>query len=126
MTLAQQIKALTDQVKTASALVGLLLALITLFTAEQARRLADERNQIGGGRPKQLRTIRLMSIALAVVTTVTVIALWPVVHDVLDAHDTKKWQSVFAVFLLTWVLLIALIGWQIGLAWNAHQKDGDA
>lgn len=107
---------LSDQVNTASTLVGLLLALNTLFTAEQARRLSDERLRTGGARRDKLRTIRWTSIALALVTIAALASLFPLFRDVIEAVGTRQWQSVLAVFELTWLLLVALAVWQISLA----------
>ena len=49
---------LADQVAQARTFLGLLLALVTLFTSEQARRLGDERTREGGAHPERLKSIR--------------------------------------------------------------------
>jgi len=110
---------ITDQVSTASSLLGLLLALDTLFAAEQARRLAEERVRTGGARKQRLQSIRAIAIALAVVTVGAIVALFPLFRDVLDTVGQATWQPVFAVFELTWVLLVALAAWQITIAYRA-------
>lgn len=110
---------LTEQVTTASSLVGLLLALDTLFTAEQGRRLGEERNRDGGPRGSKLLTIRLTAIGLVLVTVAGTVALFPLFRDVLNTIGTPSWQPVLAVFELTWLLLVALAIWQGTIAWRA-------
>jgi hypothetical protein len=111
---------LGDQVATASDLIGLLLAIDTLFTAEQGRRLAEERKREGGADRRALRMIQLVSIGLAAVTSCAVVALFPLFRDVLAAVGEPNWEPVLAVFELAWLLLIALTGWQVILAWNSR------
>lgn len=111
---------LSDQVNTASTLLGLLLALDTLFTAEQSRRLAEERSHVGGARSQKLLIIRATAAALAVVTAAAIVALFPLFRDVFDTIGHPSWQPVLAVFELTWLLLVALTVWQITIAWRAH------
>ncbi len=103
---------LADQIGQAGSLLGLLLALDTLFTAVQAQALADERNHEGGARPKRVRTIRTIAIGLAVVTVSALVALFPLVRDVLATIGTGNWEPVLGVFDLTWLLLAALAIWQ--------------
>jgi hypothetical protein len=109
-------RSLAEQVAEAANLVGLMLALVTLFTSEQGRRLADERSRQGGPRPGRLRSVRLVCVALAVVTVGALVALAPLVLDVLRAVGDAAWEPVLAVFVLTYLLLGALLVWQVALA----------
>lgn len=106
---------LSDQVAQAANLLGLLLALVTLFTSEQAKRLADERARQGGARASRLRSIRLSASGLGVVTGGSLVLLAPLVLDVVRAVGTDEWQPVLGVFCLAYLLLGALLCWQVVL-----------
>ncbi len=112
---------LPDQVAQASSLLGLLLALDALFTSEQARRLGEQRKRAGGAERDALRTIRWLTIGLAVVTATAIVALAPTVWDVLAAIGDPGWEPVLSVFELAWVLLVALVVWQAAIAWRTRQ-----
>jgi len=107
---------LAEQVGDAAGLLGLFLALVTLFTTEQSRRLADERSRPGGSRTDRLRTIRLFTIGLAAATVGSIAFLLPLFLDVLGTIGDDDWVPVLGVFILTYVLLIALLVWQLVLA----------
>ena len=113
---------LDEQVAQASNLLGLLLALDTLFTTEQARRLAEERTRIGGARRAALRVALLTCLGLAAVTVAALASLTPLAVDVVDTLGESSWQPVFGVFLLTYVLLIGLVTWQIRLTARARPR----
>jgi hypothetical protein len=113
---------LDEQVAQAASLLGLLLALDTLFTTEQARRLAEERRRVGGAKPEALRVVFLTCLGLASVTTAAVASLTPLVVDVVGTLGDPEWQPVFGVFLLTYVLLVALTVWQIALTNRARAR----
>lgn len=106
---------LTDQVGQASNLLGLLLALNTLLTAEQARRLSEERNRDGGARSSHLWTIIGVSAGLGLVTVGALAALFSLFRKVFESMGTPSWQGVLGVFELSWILLIALFFWQVAL-----------
>jgi hypothetical protein len=113
---------LGEQVAQASNLLGLLLALDTLFTTEQARRLAEERTRVGGARRAALRTAVLTCAGLAAVTAAALASLTPLAVDVLGTLGESSWQPVFGVFLLTYVLLLGLVVWQISLGARARPR----
>ncbi len=110
---------LSDQVGQAANLVGLLLALVTLFTSEQARRLADERTREGGARHSRLTSIRYASVGLGAVTVTSLGLLGPLVFDVVKAIGGDDWQPVLGVFALVYLLLVALLCWQVTLAFRS-------
>jgi hypothetical protein len=103
---------LGEQVGQAANLLGLLLALVTLFTSEQARRLSEEQEREGGPRPASLRTVRVSAAGLALVTAGALVLLAPLVRDVTGAIGGDEWEPVLGVFALTYVLLVALLAWQ--------------
>jgi hypothetical protein len=114
---------LGEQIEQASTLLGLLLALDTLFTTEQARRLADERNRTGGAKPAALRAVLVASVGLGVVTVAALASLTPLAADVVDGVGDTDWQPVYGVFLLAYVLLVGLVGWQAALAVRARRRS---
>ena len=111
---------LDEQVAQASNLLGLLLALDTLFTTEQARRLAEERSRIGGAKRSALRNAFLTCVGLAAVTLAALASLTPLALDVVETLGESSWQPVFGVFLLAYVLLVGLVTWQITLTVRAR------
>jgi ascorbate-specific PTS system EIIC-type component UlaA len=116
------VPALDEQVAQASSLVGLLLALDTLFTTEQARRLAEERTRTGGAKRSVLRATLLTCILLAAVTLAALVSLTPLAIDVLGTLGETDWQPVFGVFLLTYALLVGLVVWQVMLTVRARPR----
>jgi hypothetical protein len=116
------VPALADQVAQASNLLGLLLALDTLFTTEQARRVAEERTRIGGARRAALRTALVTCVGLAAVTAAALASLTPLALDVVETLGESTWQPVFGVFLLTYVLLVGLVTWQVTLTLRARPR----
>jgi hypothetical protein len=114
---------LVEQVRDAANLLGLLLALDTLFTTEQARRLSEQRAREGGARRSVLRGVRLMAIGLAVLTAGSVAILAPLMVGVLGAIGGDDWEPVLGVFALTYLLLAGLLVWQIQLMVRAHRTE---
>jgi hypothetical protein len=114
---------LVEQVRDAANLLGLLLALDTLFTTEQARRLAEQRAREGGARRHALRGVRLAALGLAVLTAGSVAILAPLMSGVLGAVGGDDWEPVLGVFALTYLLLVALFVWQIQLVVRAHRTE---
>jgi hypothetical protein len=105
-----------ERVSSASTLLGLLLVLVTLFTSEQARSLDAEENRTGGGRRGAYRRITLTTTALAAVTSLSVFSLAGLAYDVVRLCCGNGWDSSLAVFVLVFVLLLPLAGWQFHLA----------
>ncbi|MCA1707349.1 MAG: hypothetical protein LC808_30415 [Actinobacteria bacterium] len=109
----------SDQVAQAANLLGLLLALVTLFTSEQAKRLANERSREGGARRLRLSSIRYACAGLGTVTGASLVLLGPLVFDLVQAIGGDEWEPVLGVFALVYLLLGALLWWQIWLALRA-------
>ena len=59
---------------------------------------------------------------LAAVTAAALASLTPLAVDVVDTLGESSWQPVFGVFLLTYVLLVGLIVWQITLSARARPR----
>jgi protein-S-isoprenylcysteine O-methyltransferase Ste14 len=115
------VSGIDEQVAQVASLLGLLLALDTVFTTEQARRLTEERTRTGGAKPSALRTTLVTCILLGAVTLAALASLTPLAIDVVGTIG-ESWEPVFGVFLLTYVLLIGLVAWQILLTIRARQR----
>jgi protein-S-isoprenylcysteine O-methyltransferase Ste14 len=115
------VSGLDEQVAQVASLLGLLLALDTVFTTEQARRLTEERTRTGGAKPSALRTTLVTCILLGAVTLAALASLTPLAIDVVGTIG-ESWEPVSGVFLLTYVLLIGLVAWQILLTIRARQR----
>ncbi len=111
---------LGEQVGQASSLVGLLLALDALFTLEQSRRSDEELRRVGGPRRTTLRTVSMLCVGLAVVTGAAIASLTPLFANVMGSIGGSEWDATFAVFGLTYLLLIGLLVWQVLLARRAR------
>jgi len=113
---------LLDKVGGASTLLGLLLVLVTLFTSEQSRSLDAETERSGGGRSKTYRRIGIMATCLAIITGAALLSLFPIASEIIDTCCHGAWEPTFAVFLLVWLLLVPLMGWQIAIARSAFRE----
>lgn len=111
---------LSEQMAQAGSLLGLLLALATLFTAEQSRNLEEERARIGGARGSSLRRVQVLAIALGFVTLCAIAGLATLAWNVLLTVGTPRWVPVSSVFLLVWFLLFALATWQFAIAFKSR------
>lgn len=117
---------LEQQVGETVELIGVLVALITLFTLEQERRLDQEYVREGGQRKDVLKRVRNITIGLCVSTGLAVVVLFPLFKGTFETIDFgASVSAVLSVFSLVWVLLIALLIWQIGLVCKV-KRDLDA
>lgn len=112
---------LSEQVADAASLMGLLLALDTLFTNEQARRLDAEDKRLGGSDAARKRAVFWTVIALGALTGCALLALWPLMLSLLEAVGGPGWEPVLSVFALVYLLLMGLVGWQVQLARRANR-----
>jgi hypothetical protein len=112
---------ISERVGSASTLVGLLLILVTLFTSEQARSLDAERSHEGGPRTGICRRITIITAALAAVTILAFASLSGLAYDVVRSCCGASWDASLAVFVLVFLLLIPLAGWQLTLAWVSYR-----
>jgi hypothetical protein len=119
-----EIATVNERIGQASALIGLLLVLVTLFTSEQARALEAELRREGGATGGAKRRIIAISLSLAGVTGAALFALGPLVWDVVRAWFEGEGDPLQMVFALVWFLLVPLIGWQLSVALGAHRLTG--
>jgi hypothetical protein len=123
MTVVLLAATLVEQVRDAANLLGLLLALDTLFTTEQARRLAEQRAREGGARADALRGLQWTALGLAVLTAGSLAILAPLMRGVIGAIGDDDWEPVLGVFGLTYLLLVGLLVWQVQLIVRAHRTQ---
>jgi hypothetical protein len=105
-------------------LVGLLLALATLLTANRATALADLKTSANAFREDASREV-LLDLSLALVTALVVLAgvpLW--LRAVHHLHPRAEGGPLRGVFALTWILLLGLVAWQLSLVQGARQLKG--
>jgi len=111
---------LNERIGDFGGLVGLVLALLTLLTANRAASLAELRKAARIDSPAALREMWFDAL-LAVVTCLLLLAGLPLWIDaVRDLHPLRAEGPLRSVFVLTWVLLLPLIGWQVMLARSAR------
>jgi uncharacterized BrkB/YihY/UPF0761 family membrane protein len=113
---------IADQVGAAAGLIGVLLALITLFTSAQSAAFQAEQTRVGGANRTILARIAALSLALFVVTGASYLSLGPLALDVWRARGTPEWQAFFWIFLWVWVLLVFLAAWQVVVACLAARQ----
>lgn len=106
MTVSQSVASSQDA-------LNLFLVLVTIFTSLQATNFGSEQLRNGGPLRTRILQIGIITLALASCGVVSLWSLSPIVHLVLRSHGTSAWSPTFAVFLLSYVLIAALVLWQI-------------
>ena len=110
---------LTDEIGQFGGLVGLLLALATLLTANRARAIEALSAAPRFGRADKWREAALAT-GLAAVTALVFLAGLPLaLRAVRDLHPLAEGGPIRSVFALAWLLLLFLVGWQVRLAIDA-------
>ncbi|SRR6266581_4038695 len=116
---------LNDRIGALANLVGLILALITLLTANRASQLATLQAS-ATAEPSSARNEFLLDLGLAAITTTVLLAGLPLWLDAVSAlHPLGAGGPVRSVFSLAWVLLVPLVAWQSSLgvqAWRLKQQ----
>jgi hypothetical protein len=106
---------LSDEIGAFGSLVGLLLALVTLLTANRASVVGELRKAADLGRFDKVREVLLDSL-LAAITGIVFASGLPLALRAVDGlHPLAHGGPLRSVFVLTWVLLLGLVGWQISL-----------
>ena len=106
----------SQQVTDAATELGLLLAIIALFTGALSNTLQSEKTRDPGPHEGAWLRIMALSIALAIVSIASLLSLLSLVRLVIDSHGTRSWEPAFWVFLLVYLLLIPLFIWQVIIA----------
>jgi hypothetical protein len=112
MTVSQSVASSQDA-------LNLFLVLVTIFTSLQATSFGGEQLRSGGPLRSRVLQIGVITLALAACDVVSLWSLSSIVHLVLKSHGTSEWSPTFAVFLLSYVLIAALVLWQIFLVVRA-------
>ena len=112
---------LNEEIAQFGGLVGVLLALATLFTSAQAASLDRLREAATPTRERAWREV-VLDGALAAVTALLVLAGLPLWVDAAsDLRPLADGGPLRSVFVVTWVALVALVAWQVALARAAWQ-----
>jgi hypothetical protein len=102
-------------------LVGLLLALDTLLTANRSAALDRLRASATPTKDRAARESAL-DAALGIVTALVLLAGLPLwVRAVEHLHPLAHGGALRSVFVLAWLLLVPLVWWQVDLARTAWQ-----
>lgn len=112
MTVSQSVASSQDA-------LNLFLVLVTIFTSLQATNFGGEQLRNGGPLRTRILQIGIITFALSACGVVSLWSLSPVVHLVLRSHGTSAWSPTFAVFLLSYLLIAALVLWQVVLVVRA-------
>lgn len=114
---------LNERIGELAGLVGLLLALVTLLTANRAAVLRELRES-PDPRRAAVRREMLFALGLAAVTALVFLAGLPLLVDaVRELHPLSDAGPVRSAFVLAWLLLLPLIGWQLTLARDARRFE---
>ena len=106
----------SQQVTYAIGALGLVLAIVALFTYGQASALQAERTRQDGPHQGAMRRIAALSLTLAAVTAASLACFIPVARIVVDSIGTLAWEPVFGVFLVGYILLAPVCAWQLAIA----------
>ena len=110
---------LPDEISNLGSLVGLMLALATLLTANRASRVV-KLSEAPTLTASERRLEVTLDALLAVVTTLTFLAGLPLaVRAVHGLRPLAHEGPTRSVFVMAWVLLVGLIAWQIRLTITA-------
>jgi hypothetical protein len=106
---------LSEEIGDFGGLVGLLLALVTLLTANRASVASELRKAPDFGRFDKVREV-LLDLLLATITGIVFASGLPLALRAADGlHPLAHGGPLRSVFALTWILLLGLVGWQISL-----------
>ena len=112
---------LQQEVGDFGALVGLLLALATLLTANRSTALNDLKRAPDVTSEARWREI-VLDAGLAVVTTLVWLGGLPLASRAARSiHPLAEGGPLLSVFVLSWVLLLGLIAWQVSLTARAYK-----
>ncbi len=112
---------LSQEIGDFGGLVGLLLALGTLLTANRASALAELKSATDITRSARWREMAL-DASLGIVTLLVWLGGLPLaVRAARHLDPLASGGPLRSVFVLSWVLLLGLIGWQTSLTVNAYK-----
>ena len=110
---------LDNEIGDLAGLVGLLLVLDTLLTANRSTAL-DRLRASPTPTKQDAAELAALAASLGVVTLLVFLAGLPLwVRTVGDLHPLRHGGSVRSVFVLAWTLIVPLVVWQANLARGA-------
>jgi hypothetical protein len=110
---------LADEIGDFGGLVGLLLALATLLTANRASALDGLKKAPRFDSSDKWREA-LLDAALAIITALVFLSGLPLaVRAARNLHPLAHGGPLRGVFVLSWALLIGLVAWQLSLVRDA-------
>jgi hypothetical protein len=112
---------LATQIGDFGALVGLLLTLATLLTANRAAALGDLRSATDITRRQRVTELGLDTSLAATTFLVWLAGLSLAVRSASQLHPLADGGGLRAVFVVTWILLLGLISWQLDLVRRAFR-----
>lgn len=118
--------ALTKEIGDFGALVGLLLTLATLLTANRATSLADLRKAPDISKGQRSSELALNALLAGTTVLVWLAGLSLAVRAVSHLHPLADGGGLRSVFALTWILILGLVGWQVGLIRRVYALKASA
>jgi hypothetical protein len=114
---------LNEEIGDFGGLVGLLLALATLLTANRASALAELKKATDITSSAKAREI-VLDASLGIVTALVWLGGLPLaIRAGRHLHPLAHGGPLQSVFVLAWVLLLGLVGWQASLTVNACKLE---
>lgn len=116
---------LDTQITDYATLIALVLVLLTLFTSQRANRLEAVTNDPDRTEGQATNEIWLDGVLAAVTALLFATGLPLLVESIEDLHPLGDSGPLRGGFTITWLLLVALIIWQVQLWRGARQLRKD-
>jgi hypothetical protein len=116
---------LDQTVRGFSALVALILTLITLFTGTRDAAVRTLEDRVLTGESKRHLAVEMkLALGLFAITVLLLIAGMPLWVRVWRHWSWSSDHSIRWVFVIVWALLVSLALWQLNIARRAAEKSG--
>lgn len=101
-----------DRISDFAGLVGLVLVLITLFTSQRAAMLSELESSSTGKKHDATQEMCLLGLLLVITLLLFVAGLPVLAGAICGWHPRAFLGPLRAAFVLSWLLLVGLVGWQ--------------